>query len=116
MVKTKIKINPTRVVFWSSIYSITVMPTYYLLYKNMPFALVLFIIIENFVCYYLFEPKMMEAIVEAITWKYMILFLISCFCAFIMFVSLLFIQPALFVLVLLGEILNKQVITMRQKK
>ena len=60
------KISADRLLIWLSIYMITALPAYLKLYETMPIGLIFILILEEVVCYYIFENELLETYMEQV--------------------------------------------------
>lgn len=105
MFKEKYDINVKHLAIWASIYLLTVIPAYEILFTRVPLLFGVIIIIENIVTIYIFEESVLDGLINEIKdSKVFSLFIISLLVALMMFVSLLFRNTELFVAICIIEL------------
>lgn len=60
------KISADRLLCWLSIYMITAIPAYLKLYETIPIGLIFILILEEVVCYHIFENELLEAYMDQV--------------------------------------------------
>ncbi|MGL5677248.1 MAG: hypothetical protein ACRDDX_12590 [Cellulosilyticaceae bacterium] len=97
MFREKYDINPKHLAIWASIYLLTIIPAYEILFARVPLLFGAIVIIENIVCIYIFEETFLDELLESIKEsKVFLFFTISLLMALLMFVNLLFHNVQLF--------------------
>lgn len=101
------KINPDGLFIWLSLYMITAIPAYLQIYQTVPIYLGIILILEEVVCYYLFEDETLECYLEQVKSLSMTLTVlaISLIIMLITLVWLLFYEWKLFVILAVVEII-----------
>lgn len=106
MFKEKYGINPKYLVLWFSLYLMTIIPSYIILYKVVPLYWILIIIIENIMSYYLLEDEVVDLLVEEISGGMAALFISSLVIALITIGWLMFNDFKLFAILLVIEVIS----------
>lgn len=105
MFKEKYDINPVHLALWASIYLLTIIPAYEILFARVPLLFGIIVVIENIVCIYVFEETVLEELMEAVQEsKIFIFFTMSMLLALIMFMSLIFRNGELFIAICMIEL------------
>lgn len=106
MFKEKYGINPKHLAIWSSIYLLTIIPAYQILFERVPYLFLVIVLIENMVCMYVFQDEVLEDLTEEIKGKTLVFFAMSMMLALILFLSLIFSNLDLFITVCTIELIG----------
>ena len=110
MFKEKYGINPNHLALWSSIYLLTVIPAYEILFTRVPYMFFMVILVENIVSFYIFQDELMEDLLQSIKGKAITFFTISLVVALLSFLSLLFYNLKLFIIICIIEVVGFTII------
>ncbi|MDU6855954.1 MAG: hypothetical protein ACLSH8_16755 [Zhenhengia sp.] len=66
MPKEAKKISADRLLIWLSLYMITAIPAFLKLYQTIPIGLICILILEEIVCYHIFEDELLEAYMDQV--------------------------------------------------
>ena len=108
MSKKQQLINPNHLFIWFSIYLITAVPAYYIIYRTVPWGLVVVIVLEEIASYYLLDDRILDFYMEQVNnqVKMLVLLSISVIIMLISLVWLLFNEWKLCVIIMIVEILT----------
>ena len=111
MSKKQQLINPGHLFIWFSIYLITAVPAYYIIYHSVPWGLVVVIVLEEVASYYLLDDKILDFYMEQVNnqMKMLVLLSISVIIMLINLVWLLFTEWKLCMIIMVVEILTYSV-------
>ena len=111
MSKKQQLINPDHLFIWFSIYLITAVPAYYMIYQTVPWGLVVVIVLEEIASYYLLDDKILDFYMERVNnqMKILVLLSISIIIMLINLVWLLFTEWKLCMIIMVIEILTYSV-------
>lgn len=108
MNKQKPVINPNYLFIWLSIYMVTAVPAYYIIYRTVPWGLVIVLLLEEITSYYLLDDQILEFYMEQAEEqsRITILLSVSVLIMFISLISLLFHEWRLCVILVAIEVLT----------
>ena len=66
MPKEAKKISADRLLIWLSLYMITAIPAFLKLYQTIPIGLICILILEEIVCYHIFEDELLDAYMDQV--------------------------------------------------
>lgn len=105
MFKEKYGISPIYLAVSASIYLLTAVPCYFILFEHVPLLFGTIVVIENIVCFYAFDDQVLKDMIEALSEHRRITFLvlISGGCGLLMFMGLMVYNFTLFLMLCIVE-------------